>query len=453
MMHRIASSFRTVFRSLPLALALGGFVAALPLDFKAPLTIKPAAAQKDEKKGPPRRTKKVPALRQKVFEEIAKAQQIADEEKDYVEAVRILDKLREKGKLNAYEAAVTWNLYAYIRFEQDDMPGAIEAYKNVLAQENIPESLQLSTVFGLAQLHFATEKYQESLRYLLQWFDMTPTPGPVQYVFLAQNYYTLEQFEKTIEPLNKAIELAKAQGIQVKENWYLLLRSSYFELNNYPKVLEILEILVVNFPKPEYWIQMAGLYGELGQEKKQLSTMEVAYKQGFLDDKEQRLINMAQLYLYHEVPIKAAWVMERGFEDELIEANADNYELYGQALVNAQEITKAIEPLRKSAEMSGDGEQWFRLGQVYLDREEWDKAITALDKASDLDGTERRDLAFLLSGTAHVQKEEFADARKALREARKVAKDKSTREQIDQWTAYVTSEERRVQALAEARGL
>ena len=58
-----------------------------------------------------------------------------------------------------------------------------------------------------------------------------------------------------------------------------------------------------------------------------------------------------------------------------------------------------------------------------------------------------------MSGTAHVQKEEFADARKALREARKVAKDKSTREQIDQWTAYVASEERRVQALAEARGL
>lgn len=36
------------------------------------------------------------------------------------------------------------------------------------------------------------------------------------------------------------------------------------------------------YNKPEYWVQLAGVYGQLGEEAKQLAMLEAAYQQGFL---------------------------------------------------------------------------------------------------------------------------------------------------------------------------
>ena len=62
-----------------------------------------------------------------------------------------------------------------------------------------------------------------------------------------------------------------------------MLRFLYYEQENFPKVIEILEIMVKEYPERSSWIQLAGMYGEEGFEKKQLYAMESANVLGFFD--------------------------------------------------------------------------------------------------------------------------------------------------------------------------
>ncbi len=96
------------------------------------------AAQKKEKST--EKTRKTPALRNAVYEQLAKAQELS-EDGDINEAVKVLNALRDsqgKRKLNSYELANMYNFYAFIYYQQEQYPKTIEAYKNVLKQPDLP---------------------------------------------------------------------------------------------------------------------------------------------------------------------------------------------------------------------------------------------------------------------------------------------------------------------------
>ena len=86
---------------------------------------------------------------------------------------------------------------------------------------------------------------------------------------------------------------------------------------------------------------------------------------------------MAQLYLYHDIPIKAARVLQTGLDDGSIEKTEKNYELLAQAYMHAREWDKAIKPLTVAAEKSDKGRFYEQLGQSYLQDEKWRDAEQA----------------------------------------------------------------------------
>ena len=94
-----------------------------------------------------------------------------------------------------------------------------------------------------------------------------PNPPPEPYIYLATAYYQLERYDQMIEPVENAIRVANERDLEVKEQWWLLLRVPYYEQENYKKVAEILEVLVVGWPKKEYWTMLSAMYGELDLEK------------------------------------------------------------------------------------------------------------------------------------------------------------------------------------------
>ncbi|WP_052371071.1 tetratricopeptide repeat protein [Iodidimonas nitroreducens] len=429
---------------MPLLTALGLMAVTVPAGFglySAPM----AQAQEDEK--PERNSKKVDSLRANIYEKIAKAQEKL-EKGEKAEAVEDLNDLLED-KINDYETAIVYQILASsVYIEEENYKQAIVEYEKILKLERIPESLQIASLNALAQLYLVDEQYKKSIEYMKKWMATQTNPGPSPYYFLAQAYYGLEDFKNIVPNITKAIELGRARGDEPKENWYLLLRLAYFELAQYEKVAEVLEFLTVNFEKPEYWRQLAAVYSELGQEKKQFATMEVAYRQGYLD-KESQLINMAQLYLYHSVPIKSAWVIEKGMKDGIIEKNAENYELLGQAYLNAQEMRKAEEPLRLAAKDGDDGEIWMRLGQVFAEQERWKEALPPLQKAVDSDDLDEPGYAHLLIGMANFNTDKLDDAKKAFRAA---AKFDETEKAAKQWVDYTNKEQQRRAQLTEYYG-
>lgn len=401
-------------------------------------------AQEPKKEQEVRRT---PALRNKVYEKLAEAQEAA-EAKDMAGAAKVLDGMlagRRDNELNSYELANVYNLYAFIHYSSEDYTKALAAYENVILQPDIPLAMEINTRFTVAQLYFVQEKWQQGVDALLLWFDMTAIPNATSYVLLSQGYYQLQDYDKALENIEIAIKDFDDKDKIPKEQWYNLARFLYAEKGMIPEATETLENLILFYPKKQYWVQLSFMYSEQELEAKQLGAMETAYVQNLLErDGEYR--NMASLLLNAEVPYKAAKVLEKGLENEIVEDSSKNWELLGGSLRQAQEIDASIPAMEKAASMSDSGDLYARLGNIYLDAEQNDKAIEAIEKGLARGGVKRADNASLVLGMAYFNTKQYSKARDAFRAA---GRDERSKKYSDQWMKYMQSELDRQRALAD----
>ncbi len=436
---------RALLLALPVAL-IPVAITQLQGDFGfAPLSA--AQAQDSDAKPNQQETRRTPALRNKVYERLAEAQTAA-EAKDWATASKILTSMIDAGgkrSLNSYELANVYNLRAFIAYSQEDYNGALEAYRNVIAQPDIPLAMEINTRYTVAQLYFVQESWKQGVDALLEWFKMSETPPANAYILLGQGYYQMKDYDKALANTNRAISIYEEKGKLPKEQWYNLARFLYFEKNDVENTLDTLNQLLKYYPKKQYWVQLSHMYGEKKLESLQLAAMETAYVQDMLD-KGTEQITMAYLYLNGEVPYKAAKVMERGLDDESIEGKSRNYEILGNSWRQAQEVTKSIPAMEQAAAKSDSGELYARLGNVYLDNDNNQKAITAINKGLARGGVKRPDTARLVLGMAYFNEKKYDKARKAFDAA---ARDKRSKKYAAQWMRYMESELARQKKLAE----
>lgn len=404
------------------------------------------AAGIEKKKEEGSRSSSGPLLSKKVYDQLTKAQEYV-EAKKYNEALNVLKQVEGMSSLNSTEIAQVLNFYAFIYFSQENYPKAIGAYEKLLQQPDLQPAVKGSSLYTLSQLYFVTENYKKALATVKDWMALSESPGPDAYALLGQAYYKLEQYKDAIPSLKKAIELQKAAGKEVKENWYLLLRATYYELKDYENMIAVLQELINLNPKPQYIRDLAGAYSQVNDTKKQLALMEVMYEQRMLDS-EAQVRNLASLYLMHEVPYKAAKVLEKGIADGLITQDKRNLSLLSQAWMQSREDQKALAPLRKAAEMSGDGELWVRLGQAHASLDQWKEAIEALKTGLRSGGVKREGAAQILLGMSYYNLKMLAQAKSAFEAAANSGgKSKDT---AAQWIKYIDNEMEREEALKQS---
>ena len=309
-----------------------------------------------------------------------------------------------------------------------------------------PEALETNSLYTLAQLYFIIENYRKAVDIINRWFDLTEKPTENAYMLLGQGYYQLEEYKNSLVPLNKAYGMVTDRGDIPKQNLLLLLRVNYFNLNDYDNMLRVLKELVVHYPKPEYWLTMAGTYSELKRLDKQMSILEMLYEAGMLQRGNQQL-NLANLYMLHELPYKAAVLLNTGMGEEKIEKNIRNLRLLSQAWLQAQENEKSLVPLQQAARLSKDGELDMRLGQAYINLYQYEEAVKSLRTALRKGGLKRPDQAYIMLGLALFELQNYDEALDALREA---TKDKRSRKPAETWRNYVISEKHRKQQLEES---
>ncbi|MFD2164734.1 tetratricopeptide repeat protein [Thalassotalea euphylliae] len=384
-----------------------------------------------------REAKRVPAMRNRVYQQLARAQQLADAG-DKAAGFEVLKEVEGRiDQLNSYEKAMLWNFYGFMYYGNDDLANAINSFENVIAQEAIPESLFLSTVYSLAQLAMQQQDYAKALTFLKQWQVNNPKElKGSQHILFAQVYYQDRKFADALTHINKAIELVRAENGNPKENWLILQRASYYELKQPKKVTEVMEELVRLYQKPEYWIQLAGMYGEIGEEKKQLGAMETAWQAGYVT-KSSDIIMLAQLYLFNQLPYKAAKLLDDAIEQGIVVADEKRIQLMAQAYVMAKEDAKAIPVLIKGAEIADSGKFDEQLAQAYLNTEKWQKSIDSANTAIERGGLDNEGNMHLALGMSYFNLGDFDSALKAFENAagfKKVAKT------AKQWTNYVKKE-------------
>ena len=405
----------------------------------------------------PETRRRTPAMREQVYQRLADAQECAegtiDEETEEVLeppdmecAVELLERVRNMRGLNSYEVAQMWNFYAFIYFAQDDYDGAIRSYEMVLEQADLPLGMDTTTRFTLTQLYFQQERYQESLDMLARWFEIAVDPGPDPYILRAQLYYSMQQYQEGIEPVLTALELAEARGEELEENWYRLLNVFYYELEDYPNVIQVLRTIVETWPKEEYFIQLSAMYGSEENLEAQIALYELAYEAGWLEQSNEQ-VQMAQLLLGADAPVKAAKILEAGLASGAIESTEPNWRTLAQAWQLSQEDQKAIEPLRRAAALVEDGELNVRLAQSHQNLAQWDECVEAAREALQKGDLRRDDQANMILGACLFELKEYNPARVAFQLA---AEDDRSSSAAASWITYVDSEQSRDEQLAAA---
>mgnify|MGYP001815343996 FL=1 len=150
--------------------------------------------------------------------------------------------------------------------------------------------------------------------------------------------------------------------------------------------------------------------------------------------------NLANLYLLHGVPYKAAVILEKEMKEEIVESNERNLRLLSQAWYQAREDQKAIPPLERAAQLTNDGDLYIRLAQANINLERWGEAAEAVQKGLKAGGLKRTDQANIMLGMALFNQKRLEQARRAFERAQG---DNRSARAAAQWINYVDSEIKR----------
>ena len=393
-----------------------------------------------------RETRRTPALRVAVYDQLARAQNLADQD-DVAGAIAVLDEVKAKSSsMNSYEKAMMHNFYGLIYYAQNDFASTIESFKASVNESPIPVSFEQTSLYSLAQLSMAQSDFTAVIEYLERWEALNNGAiPPKNYILKAQALYQNKSFEDAARYIEEAIKGHEEEGYLPDENWLVLQRAIYFEMGKPEKVKDIIIKLIRLYDAPKYWIQLAGMYGELEQEEKQLATMEIAYQRGFVTSASDTF-NLAQLYFYHGVPYKGAKLMAQALESGLLTNNLRNLRFLAQSWQAAKENDKAVPVMQEAAKLSDNGQLDAQLALLHYNLADYDDAIQAASSALEKGGLDRPGDTHMVLGLSLYNTDKFA---MALDELAKAEEFNSSRGAARQWRQFVEKERASFEALQE----
>ncbi len=375
-------------------------------------------------------------------------------QEDYKKAINFYKRvLNEEAVPEGLLSAARFTI-AQLWFQLEDWDKAISAVDDLLATEDSPRpDLYILKGSALYQL----KKYEELIPVIQSAIDLAESRNAFRIEQLQKNikstadengirYLRREEEDKNEidyfrfatqveaelkENLSKTRKAEQKTEIQLaidnvkksasnlaigptKENWWLLLRAAYFELDNIPKVRYVLERLLIEWSKKEYWTQLAAIYGQDELEEKQISAYATAYQEGFLE-KSNEYVQMAQLYLSKEVPHKAAVVLQTGFDEGIVDKEVKNWRLLSQAWFLAQEDQMAIIALREAAKLSDDGELDVRLARSLANIADYKSCVDAAQTGIEKGGLKRDDESYITLGMCQFEEDMYEDSKNSFK--------------------------------------
>ena len=359
------------------------------------------------------KTRRSEVLGKTAFQRIEQAQNLLAEEK-YEAALAPLQAIMDGADSKPYEKAVALQTMGFVYAGKGDWPRTIEMFSRAIATGDLPPRVVSDLTYNLAQINLAQDRPDTALELLEQWFAALETPpSAAAFAFKAQVHLRLEQWRAAETAIRTALGKVKPP----KQHWVRILLAVLLQEERYAEARPILEDAVTRWPNVKaFWQQLTLVYYEADEEQLAFVAQQAMHVQGLLSS-SQELSTMAQLYLYHDVPIKAAAILQSGMDDGTIEKTEKNYALLAQAYRHAREWKKSIAPLILAAEKSQTGGFYEQLAQSYVQDEQWAKAESALVQALDKGGLARAADAWLLLGISRTRLEKYDAAIKAFRKA------------------------------------
>ena len=343
------------------------------------------------------------------------------------DAITILSEIEAK---EDFDKAYVNRFLGNIMATKDGMgPKALELLVSSVETKVLNDLEHSQTLKLVADLSLQEKEYEQAVEYYQAYLDFTCKEDPEVYTRMANAFYELKQYDKLIEPANKAIALYE----EPNKNPYVLKLSSYYERKMYKETVGVAEDIVNTFPEEsKWWVQLGQFYLMIEDYKKSLATLEIAYDQGFLE--KPNLIKMlSQLYATNNMPYRSAKVLAENIANGKIEKTADNLASVANSYHQAMEYETAAQYYQQAAEMSSDPEFYRKQGVLLLVAEDYKGAITALSKALERGVEDPGKVHFSLM-EANFYAGDFKQAYEHIKEAKK---DKTLRRNANAWEPYI----------------
>ena len=381
-----------------------------------------AAEQKQEKK-----KRKTQLVGQTVGKKVGKAFELySADDLDGALAI-LLDIKAKKAYDKAYVSYFIAQMYATKGKHEKE---AIEYLKKAVEPDILNTADHAGGLKLLADLQMQTKDYKNALKNYKAWMDFTGKEDAATYVKMSQAYYSLKQLDKMIKPADKAIKL---YGEKQNQNPYILKITSYYERKMYKEALKVLETVVQIFPdKKQYWTQLGMFYMLTEDYPKALATLDLAYKQGFLN-KESEIKTLANLYASNEIPYKSATLLEKHIASGLIKRDDKSLATLANAWHAAQHIDKAANYYLELAKMTDKAKYYRKAAMLLKQDEQYARAIKAFKKALEKT-TDNKGRIYMAMAESYFYLEKYKQAYAAIKKA---MADPKSRKGAKGWESFI----------------
>ncbi|MEK6805303.1 MAG: DUF1329 domain-containing protein [Pseudomonadota bacterium] len=308
------------------------------------------------------------------------------------------------------------------------------------AAKYLEQAIELNSLSGpaleemqkdLTQLFIASGRPKEVIAALEATVGKDPQASPEMQAALASAYVQYKRYKAAIPLLERAISARPNPD----ETWLAALLSAYQFENREKDAIAVLEKLIrVNPARRDYWLGLAALQFKSGQKERAQATLELAQRQGHLQNVEERL-QLIGLTAQIGAPFEAASLMQSWMDGAQLPANADNWKLLAGLWTTARELKLAAKAIEQTLRLKSDPQLFLQLGQLQMDRENYGEAAKSLEEATSRGA--RSGPALLLLGMAYYQQADFDNALRAFRGAADFGQ---SRAQAEQWVKFLGSD-------------
>jgi tetratricopeptide (TPR) repeat protein len=339
-----------------------------------------------------------------------------------------------------YSKAVLAQAMAQVEWARGNYDESLKGFERAVGLDALPDLAHFGLMYQIAQLYYMKDRYDDALDKLALWMCKVPEEKitDAAYVLQASLYAQKKDWKNVIV----AIETAISMSTEPKESWYQMKLAAHFELEQFPKAAQTLEILIQGWPeKKTYWMQLSQIYYKLMMADKALSVIALAYRKDMLD-KETDIMYLSNLYSNSEVPYKAAQVLQKGIEDGIVESSKKNWTIVADAWYTAQELENALVGYEKAGRESTDGEIDLRRAFILVDLERWESAKEAVNAALEKGGLPEKKMgeAYVLQGMSEFNLGNYERASVAWGRATKY---EQSRKSAEQWLNHMREERNR----------
>jgi len=379
------------------------------------------------------------ALDEITYKELNEVYELVGAEK-YNEAYATLRKMLDRAGKDEYLQAILYQALAQVEWSRNNFDPALQYFEKAVQLDALPNQAHFSLMYQIAQLYYMKERYDEALNRLDLWFCTAPPEKitSAAYVLQASIHTNNKDYANALVSIEKAIAMDK----DPKEQWYQLKLAAHYELEQFPKAAETLELIISKWPeKKTYWVQLTQIYYKLKQDDKALSVLALAYRKKLLDTQSDILF-LSSLYSNSSVPYKSAEVLQKGIESGVVEGTDKHWALVADTWYAAEEMEKALVAYEKAGTAARTGEIDLRRGYILVDLERWPDAREALSSALGKGGLDDRKTgeAYLLRGMAEFNLGNFDSASSDWRQA---ANYPQARAAAQQWMNHLEEERNR----------